>query len=241
MNRCSLRVSLSVLLLAALLLAALVAGGCGPGEQVKTAPPEGWQADGARWWTEGADTAAAFRNLSSVRAMGVLEGSPVFAASSGDATDEQIMHAAKKGLQKLYRKAPETVDSLFAEYVAPKVADLPRNANMQARMTSFSEKSHELITEHFYPPTQLLRLGKDIPVSYPDSLRDQGGSVWMQVRVSAEGEPKAIKLIEGAHPVLNDVVRRAVTQMKWEPARVRSGDYGWHDIPSWTWVNVSLS
>ena len=225
----------------AVLLAALpLLAACGGEAAVETGPPDGWQADGAYWWTQGADTAAAFRDLSSVEAMGVVSSTPVL-STSANPTDEQVRRAAKKGLEKLYRKAPETVDSLFAKYVAPELSEVPRTGDMQEHMAAFREKSHEAITEHFYAPVQKLSLGEDIPVPYPDSLRDEGGSVWMQVRVSAEGEPKAIKLLEGAHPVLNDVVRRAVTQMKWEPARVRKGDYGWRDIPSWTWVNVSLS
>ena len=227
------------LLSAALLAAALaMLAGCG-GSSVETSPPEGWQADSTRWWTAEADTASAFRDLSTIEAMGVGGQAPVFSANA-DPTAEQVALAAKQDLEKLYRKAPETVDSLFAEHVAPRAGKIASAPNVQDSMDAFVKRSHDRITDHFYPPVQKLQLGEDIPVPYPDSLRSQGGSVWMQVRVSAQGEPRAIKMIEGAHPVLNDVVRRAVTQMRWEPARVRSGNYGWRDIPSWTWVNVSL-
>ena len=223
-------------------LVAAVAAGCGGAEQIETAPPEGWQADGAHWWTPGTDTAKAFRDLSSVEAMGVTQGSPVYSASQS-LTDEQVTMAAKQGLEKLYRKAPETVDSLFAEYVAPQVAELPRTGDMQAQVEAFSKKSHDLLTENYFrPPAKQLRLGEDIPVGYPDSLFEQGtgGRVHMQVYVNAEGQPQAIELLDGTHPVLNDTARRAVAQMRWQPARVRQGTYGWRPIPSWTWVNVSF-
>lgn len=227
------------LLSGALLAVALAAlAGCG-GQSIETGPPEGWQADGTRWWTAEADTASAFRDLSTVEAMGVTGQSPVFSASAGP-TNEQVTLAAKQGLEKLYRKAPETVDSLFVEYVAPKAKSMSDVANVKDSMDAFVKRSHDRLTKHFYPPAKKLQLGQDIPVPYPDSLRDEGGSVWMQVRVDAEGKPQAIKMMEGSHPVLNDVVRRAVTKMRWEPARVRQGNYGWRDIPSWTWVNVSL-
>jgi hypothetical protein len=221
-----------------LAVALLTTAGCG-GSSIKTAPPEGWQADGNRWWTDGADTAAAFRDLSTVEAMGVSGQAPVFSATSNP-TNEQVALAVKQDLEKLYRKAPETVDSLFAQHVAPRVEKVVGVANVQDSMDAFVKRSHDRISENFYPPVQKLRLGEDIPVPYPDSLRSEGGSVWMQVRVGAQGKPQAIKMMEGGHPVLNDVVRRAVTQMRWEPARVRSGNYGWRDIPSWTWINVSL-
>jgi TonB family protein len=222
------------------LVTLLVLAGCAE-EQVETAPPGDWQADGARWWVPGADTARAFRDLSSVGAMGVSEKKPVFGLG-GAPTDEQVAHAAKKELKRLYRKAPEIVDSLFGEYVAPQIESVPRSGDMQEKIRRFGETSHETIREHFYPSAQLSTLGTDVPLGYPDSLFKKGvsGSVYMQVYVDKEGRPRAIKLIDSLHPVLDDTARRAVAQARWEPARVRSGQYGWREIPSWTWLSVNF-
>lgn len=170
-----------------LLLAVVAASGCGGGAQVETAPPDGWQADGARWWAQGADTAKAFRDLSSVEAMGVAQGTPVYSASTAALTDQQVTRAAKQGLEKLYRKAPENVDSLFAEYVAPKVSEVPRSGDMKKRMEAFSKKQHETLTDdYFRPPAKQLQLGEDIPVGYPDSLFQQG--VGGNVQIARAGD-----------------------------------------------------
>lgn len=222
-------------------LVAFLGGGCG-GASVETDPPSGWEADGARWWRQGADTAKAFRDLSSIEAMGVAQEAPVYSAGA-EITDEQVTLAAKQGLEQLYRKAPETIDSLFAEHIAPKVSEVSRSGDMKKKMKAFSKKSHEVLTKYFQAPAQQLTLGEDIPVGYPDSLFQQGvgGNVQMQVYIDAEGQPQAIKLLDNdAHPVLNDTARRAVAQMRWEPARLRDGDYGWKPMPSWTWVNVGF-
>lgn len=226
---------------AALALAAFGAAGCG-GTQIETDPPEGWQADGDRWWTPGADTTRAFRDLTSLTAMGVATRTPVLTASQ-EVTGDQMILAAKQGLEKLYRKAPETVDSLFVEHVAPKVKKLPRTGDVKARMKKFTRKSHERLTSNYFRvPTQTRTLGEDIPMSYPDSLFDRGvsGRVHMQVRVDTAGQPRAIKVIDGVHPVLDAIAQRATTKMRWDPARVKEGDYGWKKIPSWTWMNVSF-
>jgi TonB family protein len=230
-----------VALVAAVLVAALATAGCG-GEQIKTGPPSDWQADGESWWVPGTDTAQAFRDLTSLTTMGVAQSTPMMAAS-GARTDEQMTLAAKKGIEKLYRKAPETVDSLFVEYVAPKVKELPRGGDTEERMDEFARETHEQLTSNYFrAPTQTRTLGKDIPMRYPDSLfnQDVGGRVHMQVRVSADGKPQAIKIIDGVHPVLDGIAQRATTKMRWDPARVKKGDYSWKEIPSWTWVNVNF-
>ena len=228
----------------ALAAAALALGavGCGGGQQIETGPPEGWQADGGRWWTPGTDTTQAFRDLTSVTTMGVAGSAPP-PTSSSDATEEQMTLAAKNGLEKLYRKAPETVDSLFSAHVAPEVDTLSREGDVKGRMETFVKETHERLTNnYFHAPTQTRTLGKDIPMSYPDSLFDQGigGRVYMQVRIDTAGEPQALKIVDGVHPVLDGIAQRAATKMRWDPARVKEGDYGWRKIPSWTWLSVNF-
>lgn len=230
-----------------LALALLIAGGCSSSEQndVETSPPEGWQADGGRWWQTGADTAKAFRDLSSVQAMGVVSGSPPsYAMRAANLSDEQLAWTAKQSLEKLYRKAPETVDSLFEEYIRPTLARVPRRGDLRKRIEALRDSSHKVLTSrHFRLAARKARLGQDdLPVGYPDSLFNQGigGNVQMQVYISAEGVPQALELLSGTHPVLDRTALRAMTQMRWEPAYVKDGSYGWKPIPSWTWANVNF-
>jgi len=86
-------------------------------------------------------------------------------------------------------------------------------------METFVKETHERLTNnYFHAPTQTRTLGKDIPMSYPDSLFDQGigGRVYMQVRIDTAGEPQALKIVDGVHPVLDGIAQRAATKMRWE-------------------------
>ena len=220
----------------------LLAAGCGTEEGAPTDAPEGWQAAGSYWWKAGADTAQAFRNLASLEAMGASEG-PVYASAGGQISDDQFVTGVKRSLLPLFRADPRRVDSLFEQHVRPKALNAERTGDARQDIEAFKSEAYGTLRRHFREPQTTLQLGEDIAVAYPDSLRREGvsGRVRMQVRISAEGEPQAIELLEGVHPTLDDIARRATTQMRWAPARVRStSGQAWTDLPAWARFNINF-
>ncbi len=229
-------------LLLLLLLAALPAG-CAPDATVETGPPEGWQGEGARWWRQGLDTTGVFRNLETLAGMGVTNTQTTYLASPQQARQlagvrQQFERAVKQRLLPLYRNRPELVDSLFERYLTPTLDDALTTGALGPQVDRFQRKAYTLLRKHFQEPQTLpLQLGKDIPVPYPDSLRRYDGPVRTQVYLNEAGEPLALELLEGIHPVLDDVALRATTQMRWRPAyRMRNGR--WVAIPAWTRFTV---
>src|SRR5690625_7830996 len=47
---------------------------CGGGSSYNPGAPDGWEADGAKWWIEGVDTSVGFRDLTSLQTMDVGAG-----------------------------------------------------------------------------------------------------------------------------------------------------------------------
>ena len=224
------------------LFVGLLAAGCGAEEGAPRGAPEGWQAAGPYWWKAGVDTAQAFRNLASLEAMGVSEGAG-YASAGGQISDDQFATGVKRSLLPLFRADPERVDSLFEQYVRPKALNAKRTGDARQDVKAFRSEAYGALRRHFRGPQTTLRLGEDIAVAYPDSLRRAGvsGRVRMQVRVSAEGAPQAVELLEGVHPTLSDIARRATTQMRWTPARMRSASgHAWTKLPAWVRFNVSF-
>ena len=208
--------------------------------------PAGWDHAPGRWWQSGVDTSLAFRPLDSLDDMGV-SGQFVYASSAQIARQsslqrDQLTAAVKQSLIRLYRNEPEVVDSLFGVAVAP----LLQNATLQGDPSEIVErnkkKGYQAIRRHFREPAPVLELGEDIPVPFPDSLRDRGvsGAVRMQVRVDSGGEPEAIMLIDGVHPTLNEIAMRATTQMRWSPAYLLQKNQ-WLAVPSWARFTIHFA
>lgn len=220
--------------------ALLLLSACGQSNQeFEPGPPAGWQGEDGRWWQEGVDTSLAFRDMESFESMGVDE-MPTF-AESGRISRGAVAQSVKQSLINLYRNEPEVIDSLFIAHVVPDIRD--------AQLTSATEDVDRLKKEGyrtlgrvFQEPRTSRRLGEDIQVAYPDSLRRAGvsGRVRMQVYIDEEGEPRAIKLIESVHPVLDDIAMKATTEMRWRPAYLlRRGN--WNEIPSWSRFNINFA
>mgnify|MGYP006272045819 FL=1 len=232
---------LAVSLLLALFLAACGSGGA------PTAPPSGWQADGPRWWKQGADTSEAFRSLETLSQMNVRQ--PSLAISQSGITQDQFNSAIKRSLVPLYRHSPQIVDSLFERYATRPLEnvnlsdpDLVRpggRLNTDA-ISDAKQAAYTYIREHFREPQR--KQGDDQPgVPYPDSLRtpEASGKVALQVRLNASGDPVAVSLLEGAHPTLNALTMRTVTQRDWEPAYVKR-QTEWEAIPSWVRFSITF-
>ncbi len=230
-----------------LLLGVLLAAGCAPGETVETGPPNGWQEAGARWWRQDLDTTGAFRKLETLDDLGVTNGQVTYLASPQQArraagVQEQFERRVKLSLISLYRNEPELIDSLFERYITPRMQDAVTTGELGPQVDTFQRQSYKLLRSHFREPLMALQLGKDIPVPYPESLRTRAvaGTVRTQVYLNADGEPVAIELLEGVHPMLDGIALRATTAMRWRPAyRIRNGR--WIAIPAWTRFSVRFS
>lgn len=219
-------------------------GGCTPSESVETSVPEGWETNGTYWWRTGFDTTDVFRNLDTFADMGVGNVGITFVAnaqaSNRSGSPQDIFERrVQRSLIRLYRNQPMLVDSLFERYVRPSLAGKGDPDKMDALVDQYQRKSYGVIRNHFQEPQTALILGKDVEVPYPDSLRERQvtGAVKTQVYLNDEGEPQAIMLLEGVHPVLDAIGLRATTQMRWRPAyRIRKGN--WIPISAWTRYNL---
>lgn len=210
---------------------------------MQTTPPPGWVEEGPRWWRADLDTTGIFRNLATLEAMGV-RAKPVFVADPRQASQpevlrDQVIHAVRQSLMPLYRNQPAVIDSLFEQYVVPRLRKAPLDAEPTALIGRFKREAYQILRQHFLEPRTLLKLGQDIPVPYPDSLQEVQGKVRMQVYIDEEGRPAAIEVIEGVHPVLDRIALRALTDMRWQPAYLLRGGKS-DPIPSWTRFSITF-
>lgn len=209
-------------------------------------PPAGWEGTATRWWPSGADTAGMFRDLETLEAMRV-DLNPVTYASApslamqGDVARSQLEQAVKVSLIRLYRNQPAVVDSLFERFVAPKIEEASLVGDFDSMREHFKREGYRIINNNFQEPRAALQLGKDVLITFPDSLRERqiGGTVRTQVYVDEKGEPRAIELLEGVHPVLDALAMRATTQMRWRPAYLLR-NRNWKPVPSWVRFNVNF-
>ncbi len=235
-------------------LLALVVWGPGCGSTYTPGPPEGWVGTGGettplRWWQAGVDTTGLFRDLETLPGMGIPEPTRTYSASGQLVRDAAsfepaFAYAVKRSLIRLYRNQPEVVDSLFEAHVVPLIreADLQDGTALREQVETFKRTGYDALRKHFREARTLLRLGEDVPVVYPDSLREKGigGDVRVQAYLDEEGVPQAIELIEGVHPVLDDLAMRATTQMRWQPAYLLQKGQ-WRPIPSWVRFRVRFA
>lgn len=217
--------------LSALLMAVLFVGCSSGGAQ--TEAPAGWEMADSRWWAEGVDTTQAFRQLDSLHTMGITDAA--VAAGLETASADQFARAVKQELIALYRNNPEVVDSLFEEYVRPDLAEADLSVTdreaLRQTLNQYKNEGYKDLRNHFTEPR---RQSQQLSITYPDSLRraETSGRVEMQLYLSEEGQPRAVKLLEGVHPVLNGIAMRAATQTSWQPAYItREGEQ--QPIPSW--------
>lgn len=215
-------------------------------------PPEGWVAAAEdvqpqAWWRPGTDTAQAFRALETLEAMGITDAGITYVGSASAARQsgemrEEFRRGVKRELLPFFRNQPEVVDSLFNEVVAPRLAETSIEGAVSEAVESAKRTSYERLRRNFREARVTTQLGEDVPVIYPDSLREQGvgGFIRLQVYLDDTGSPQAIELIEGVHPVLDALAFQATTQLEWQPAYVSNGRK-WTPVPSWVWYRIWYS
>lgn len=221
-------------------------------EERQVGPPADWQASEGQWWRQGVDTSRAFRNLETLQSMGIRQQerealAATRSAAQNDVVIRRLGAAVKEELLPLYRNRPEVVDSLFEEHVRPIIAEdvrgqeIDRN-DLQGEVDRLRSEAYDVLRRHFREPQPSLELGTDVPVIYPDSLKQEGvsGQVEMQVYLDSEGQPQAIELVEGVHPVLNESAMQAAAQMEWQPAYLRQAGE-WQGLPSWTRYSIRFT
>jgi hypothetical protein len=213
-----------VRLLFALVLT-LVVSACTP--PAETGPPEGWQADGARWWRVGADTATAFRDLSSLEAMGVVN------------TESEFLTWAQSKMTDLYRTNPEVVDSIFTADVLPALrTDVPEGPGYQdAALRIINDAKRDFYQRY----NHALRDRSSPPLAIPDSLRSLRGTVELKVYVTADNQPVAIERLQGTGTVLDDLAMRNAALATYTDAWViPAPGKGGVKIPTWVYVTQSF-
>lgn len=189
-------------------------------------PPEGWVAsDPGRWYVPGTDTSAAFRDLSTLEAMGV-------------ARDEtEFVRWVQEKMTDIYRTDPETVDSVFAaEFLDEIRAGIPAGDDYGPQADALVNR---IKTDFFQRYNASRYDAPDEPLVIPDSLTDVSGRIAVQVYVDVDNQPTAIRLVEGTGTVLDQVFMRRVLSSTFTDAWVRpsAGRVAGVEIPSWVHVS----
>ncbi|MDX1741291.1 MAG: energy transducer TonB [Rhodothermales bacterium] len=230
----------------ALLVSLLMVAGCSSSDSYRQGPPEGWVADGSRWFLLGLDTTGVYPDLTSLETMEVAGAELTYSATAAlsrrrDVATRQLSRAVKQSLIALIRNEPHVVDSLFEKLVVPKLENADLSREPDQLVERYKKEAYRTLARHFREPRATVRLGSDVPVVYPDSLRQAGitGDVDLQVYVNEQGEPAAIELLQGVHPVLDDIAMSATTEVRWQPAYLlRVGKS--YPIPSWLRYSVKF-
>ena len=240
---------------AKVILPAVLFSGCRPEKSIPLEVPENWTEDGPRWWRLDTDTSGVFRNLETLSAMGIAvspTSDPMFGPgrtnrdligrANRDLPRRRLVAHVKNSLIPLFRNRPQVVDSLFERFVVPEMASARLEGDVRPVIMTFKRDGYRIISRHFREPYTLTRLGIDIPLRIPDSLREQSivGHVFMQVYISEDGDPVAIEKLEGVHPVLDRIAMRATTKMRWQPAYLLKGGSS-RPLPSWARFKVNFS
>lgn len=201
-------------LLAAALAVVLFAA-CG-GSPEPVGPPEGWTDGGDRWWAPGADTSAAFRDLSSFEAMGVTPSENPFIAWVQDQ------------LLPVYRTNPEVMDSVFTAEFAP---GLVRPAGDTTSAAALANTVKRDVYQRFNGARKMS--GGDFVV--PDSLAGVTGEIEMQVYVAPDRRPVAVRLITGTGTALDRIAMRDAATSEYSDGWVRptAGQSAGVNIPTW--------
>lgn len=219
--------------------------GCAPEETAETGPPDGWQAEGTRWWRTDVDTTGSFRDLETLDSMGALGADAQYLATPNLAQQrtsqrQWFKRAVKQSLIPLYRNQPEIVDSLFERHVTPMLEEVTLSTNPRAEVERLKRKSYQFLHKNYFQaPQTKLEIGSDIEL--PDALRKRqgAGAVRIQAYVNEEGEPLTLHLLEGVDPELDGMALRAMTEMRWRPAyTMRKGR--WVAIPAWARFSVNF-
>lgn len=197
-------------------------------ERPPSEPPEGWVAEGDQWWVPGTDTSAAFRDLSTIEAMGVARD------------ESEWVRWFQEQMTDIYRTSPEVVDSVFeAEFLpaiqrgVPVSDDYARVAEglVDSVKTAFFQRYN---SARYQPPAE--------PLAIPSDLSAESGQVVVQVYVNAEKEPVAVEVVEGTGTELDQIAMRRAIDSEFTDAWVRetAGRSAGKPIPNWVRVTSSF-
>ncbi|MEL6616645.1 MAG: TonB family protein, partial [Bacteroidota bacterium] len=184
----------------------------------------------------GARRVGAFRDLETIESMGISE-----------APNDRIRYA-RESMLFLFRTAPEVVDSVFNADAAP-LFDRPFRTGdaFRADLDETVENAKKVIVggggnESIYRQTTVLPDPAPEGAFYPDSLRTAGvsGRVSVQVRVTAEGDPVAVSVVDSVHPVLDALVMRQAATSSFNPAWVVQGRRGGVAVPNYYRTGVTF-
>ncbi len=224
---------------------AFLFSGCSKEKEIPVSSPKGWDGNSTYWWDISADTVNAFRPLETMEDMGVPGSYLLSLTLDGNSSVDMEMaqrkfnQYVKESLIELFRNEPDIVDSLFDRFVIPKMKGVNLEGDVQPLISQYQRQAYQTLARHFTYPRSLTKLGEDIPIVIPDSLKEKGisGVVFTQVALNKEGVPIALKKLEGVHPILDRIAMRAITEMRWQPAYVLRGGRS-NPIPSWTRMKV---
>ncbi|MDZ4700317.1 MAG: energy transducer TonB [Rhodothermales bacterium] len=229
------------------LIALFLYAGCTTDSGIEYGPPAGWEGVGERWWLAGQDTSGFYPRMETLDDMALTDEDVVFLAPGEMAAlrrndRSQFERAVKRSLIRLFRNEPVIVDSLFEAEIKPMLPGVTFTNDPVQDVETFKRRAYKHLARFFREPRARLELGTDVPVVYPDSLREQGigGAVVLQVRLDAEGTPFSVELIEGVHPVLDQIAMEATTRMRWLPAYLMVKK-DWQPVPAWARFRISFS
>ena len=183
------------------LLAALAACG-GP----DLGPPDGWEssADGSRWWRAGTDTTGLFPDHATFESMGI---------------ERRVEGPRHRNVQmrliNLYRHNPELVDSVFTVAAEPYLSGSGNQVPLDDAVAEATRRIHQVYRSPRQSPD--VKLGREVPYVYPDSLAGVEGAVEIQAFLTTAdgGAPVALKVTESVHPALDALALQAATQMRY--------------------------
>ena len=205
-------------------LALVIFAGCAePGPPAT--PPEGWvEASPTRWYVPGTDTTAAFRDLSTLEAMGVARD------------ESEFVRWVQEKMTDIYRTDPETVDSVFAaEFLDDVREGVPAGEGYGEAADALVNRIKTDVFQRYngsryQPPAEGLAV--------PDSLAGASGRVAVQVYVDPANEPVAIRLVEGTGTALDQVFMRRVLGGTFTDAWVRPTAGRSAGVEIYNWVHV---
>ena len=227
------------------LLIPILLSGCLAEQGLDLELPSGWETSSqGRWWVSGVDTLEAFRDLETLQGMGIHMEEVIYDATrplseQNTVGEDRMIRYVKQSLLPLFRNQPEVVDSLFDSLVSPKIKKAGTSQDAAGDVARFKREGYRTIYRHFHEPRTILKLGEDISVTIPDSLKmtAAGRAVSFQVYISEEGTPIAIELLSGVQPTLDLIGLHTTMAMRWQPAYLLRGR---KSIPIRAWVRFRI-
>lgn len=209
-------------LLPLLIAAAALLAACSEPAGPPADPPEGWVAESpTRWYAPGADTSAAFRDLSTIEAMGVARD------------DSEFVRWAQETMTDFYRTNPEVVDSVFgADYLA----EIQSSAAVE---NDAAKTMVDRIKTEFYQRYNPSQYRPEATFAIPADLANADGIITTQVYLAPDKQPLAVMLLEGTGTALDQMMMRRALDGTYTDAWVRetAGQSQGVNVPNWVRIS----